>query len=50
MRNMGNAKKTITATPRQLESMVRIAEAIAKMRLAKEVNEKDVEEAVRLIK
>lgn len=50
MRNMGNAKKTITATPRQLESMVRISEAIAKMRLATEVTVKDVEEAVRLIK
>jgi len=50
MRNMGNAKKTITATPRQLESMIRISEAIAKMRLATEVEKKDVEEAVRLIK
>lgn len=50
MRNMGNASKTITATPRQLESMVRIAESIAKMRLATEVSSKDVEEAVRLIK
>ena len=47
---MGNAKKTITATPRQLESMIRISEAIAKMRLATEVQKKDVEEAVRLIK
>jgi len=50
MRNMGNAKRTITATPRQLESMVRIAESLAKMRLAVEVSQKDVEEAVRLIK
>lgn len=50
MRNMGNAKKTITATPRQLESMVRIAESIAKMRLAEEVLVSDVVEAVRLIK
>ena len=50
MRNMGNSKKTITATPRQLESMVRIAESLAKMRLATEVSQKDVEEAVRLIK
>jgi DNA replication licensing factor MCM4 len=50
MRNMGNSKKTITATPRQLESMIRISEAIAKMRLATEVERKDVEEAVRLIK
>lgn len=42
MRNMGNAKKTITATPRQLESMIRISEAIAKMRLATEVTPNDV--------
>jgi DNA replication licensing factor MCM4 len=50
MRNMGNTKKTITATPRQLDSMIRISEAIAKMRLATEVSEADVQEAVRLIK
>lgn len=50
MRNMGNARNTITATPRQLESMIRIAESIAKMRLATEVSQKDVEESVRLIK
>ena len=50
MRNMGSAKKTITATPRQLESMIRISEAIAKMRLATEVEKNDVEEAVRLIR
>lgn len=50
MRNMGNSKKTITATPRQLESMIRISEAIAKMRLATEVEKRDVEEAVRLIR
>ena len=50
MRNMGNSKKTITATPRQLESMIRIAEAIAKMRLSETVEKSDVDEAVRLIK
>lgn len=50
MRNMGQAKKTITATPRQLESMVRIAESLAKMKLQQEVTQQDVEEAVRLIK
>lgn len=49
MRNRGNASKTITATPRQLESMIRIAEALAKMRLNKVVEKRDVEEAVRLI-
>ena len=50
MRCLGNSKKTITATPRQLESMIRICEALAKMRLATEVAVSDVEEAVRLIK
>jgi DNA replication licensing factor MCM4 len=50
MRNMGNSKKTITATPRQLESMIRIAESIAKMRLSDTVEKRDVDEAVRLIK
>jgi DNA replicative helicase MCM subunit Mcm2 (Cdc46/Mcm family) len=30
---MGNNKKTITATPRQLDSMIRIAEALARMSL-----------------
>jgi DNA replication licensing factor MCM4 len=34
MRSMGNSAKTITATPRQLESLIRIAEALAKMRLS----------------
>ena len=34
MRNAGNAKKTITATPRQLDSLIRIAESNAKMRLS----------------
>ncbi len=50
MRAMGNNKKTITATPRQLESMIRIAESVAKMRLSDSVEKRDVEEAVRLIK
>jgi len=50
MRSLGNSKKTITATPRQLESMIRISEALAKMRLSDFVEKRDVEEAVRLIK
>lgn len=50
MRSLGNSKKTITATPRQLESMIRIAESLAKMRLADLVEKRDVDEAVRLIK
>ncbi len=50
MRNLGNSKKTITATPRQLESMIRLAESVAKMRLSETVEKSDVDEALRLIK
>ncbi|KAF3016203.1 hypothetical protein E8E14_011204 [Neopestalotiopsis sp. 37M] len=53
MRKMGQdvraAEKRITATTRQLESMIRLAEAHAKMRLSKTVTRNDVEEANRLI-
>jgi DNA replication licensing factor MCM4 len=42
--------RRITATTRQLESMIRLAEAHAKMRLSQTVEASDVEEAVRLIK
>ncbi|KAK9447482.1 MCM2/3/5 family-domain-containing protein [Limtongia smithiae] len=44
------AEKRITATTRQLESMIRLAEAHARMRLATEVTVDDVQEAVRLIR
>ncbi|KAF2753749.1 MCM-domain-containing protein [Pseudovirgaria hyperparasitica] len=44
------AERRITATTRQLESMIRLAEAHAKMRLSSIVEESDVVEAVRLIK
>ncbi|KAH8905077.1 MCM-domain-containing protein [Coniochaeta sp. PMI_546] len=54
MRKLGQdvraAEKRITATTRQLESMVRLAEAHAKMRLSETVNTDDVREAVRLIR
>lgn len=54
MRKLGEdvraAERRITATTRQLESMIRLAEAHAKMRLADEVTADDVREAVRLIK
>ncbi|KAF2493722.1 MCM-domain-containing protein [Lophium mytilinum] len=43
-------ERRITATTRQLESMIRLAEAHAKMRLSSVVTEHDVAEAVRLIK
>lgn len=47
---MRAAERRITATTRQLESMIRLAEAHAKMRLSEEVTADDVHEAVRLIK
>ncbi|MCJ1369576.1 hypothetical protein MMC20_000788 [Loxospora ochrophaea] len=54
MRKLGEdvraAERRITATTRQLESMIRLAEAHAKMRLSEEVTAADVLEAVRLIK
>ena len=50
MRNQGVGRNTITATPRQLESMVRLSEALARMRLSSTVERHDVAEAVRLMK
>lgn len=50
MRRMGGSGKTITATPRQLESLIRISQALAKMRLSHVVEEHDVMEAIRLMK
>ena len=44
-----SADKRITATTRQLESMIRLAEAHAKMRLSSTVTKADVQEANRLI-
>lgn len=53
MRSLGQdvraADKRITATTRQLESMIRLSEAHAKMRLAEVVTRDDVREANRLI-
>ena len=34
LREIGLSNKTISATPRQLESLIRISEAFAKMRLS----------------
>lgn len=50
MRKMGGNSKTITATPRQLESLIRLSEGLAKMRLGKAVERRDVLEAIRLMK
>ena len=42
--------KVITSTPRQLESLVRLSEALAKMKLSSTVEVSDVDEAARLVK
>lgn len=42
-------QKTITATPRQLESLIRISESLARMELSEWVKESHVEEATRLM-
>jgi len=50
LRNQGSSREVITATPRILESLIRISEALAKMELREEVRVPDVDEAVRLVK
>jgi DNA replicative helicase MCM subunit Mcm2 (Cdc46/Mcm family) len=51
MRSLGGrGSKTITATPRQLESMIRISQALAKMRMSSIVTASDVYESIRLMK
>jgi DNA replication licensing factor MCM4 len=44
----GHGRGQISAYPRQLESLIRLAEAHAKVRLSQDVEIVDVEEAVRL--
>lgn len=50
MRSMGMSRKIVSATPRQLESLIRLSEALARMRLCGTVSVQDVNEAVRLMK
>lgn len=47
--NIGGGKKVITATPRQLESLIRLAEAHARIRFSGVVEREDVDEAIRLM-
>eukprot|EP00124_Ichthyophonus_hoferi_P000539 Ihof_evm17s20 gene=Ihof_evmTU17s20 len=49
MRRVGQRSKTITATPRQLESLIRLSEALARMRYSQTVDRVDVVEAMRLV-
>lgn len=48
MRKIGAGRGQITAYPRQLESLIRLAEAHAKVRLSDLVQQVDVDEAIRL--
>lgn len=48
MRKIGSGRGQISAYPRQLESLIRLAEAHAKVRLSQKVEVVDVEEAWRL--
>jgi DNA replication licensing factor MCM4 len=50
MRTLGNGRNTISATPRQLESLIRLSEARARLRFSDNVEKEDVDEAIRLIK
>ncbi|KAK5648977.1 hypothetical protein RI129_003869 [Pyrocoelia pectoralis] len=48
MRKLGSGRGQISAYPRQLESLIRLSEAHAKVRLSQTVTVDDVEEACRL--
>jgi len=48
MRQVGSGRGQVTAFPRQLESLIRLAEAHAKLRFSQTVDLQDVEEASRL--
>lgn len=49
MRKMGANKNVVTATPRQLESLIRMSESLAKMEYSPVVYANHVIEAVSLI-
>lgn len=49
MRKVGSGRGQVSAYPRQLESLIRLAEAHAKMRLSDNVEVVDVQEAKRYL-
>jgi DNA replication licensing factor MCM4 len=50
MRSLGGkGSKTITATTRQLESLIRISQALAKMKLSNTATVDDVNESIRYL-
>jgi len=50
LRRFGSHRKNITATTRQLESLIRLSESLARMKLKTHVQKEDVEEALRLVR
>ena len=50
LRRLGAARRAISATPRQLESLIRLSEARARMRLSEVVTPEDAAEALRLVR
>merc|ERR1719387_3276348 len=50
LRNQGSTREVITATPRILESLIRLSEALAKLEIREVVTADDVAEAIRLLK
>jgi len=48
LRRDGRERKVVVATPRQLESLIRLSEALARMKLSETVTRDHVQEAVRL--
>eukprot|EP01080_Neovahlkampfia_damariscottae_P012116 gene12116-5608_t len=50
LRKLGMDRKQVSATTRQLESLIRLSESLARMRLSKMVEKSDVIEALRLVK
>jgi DNA replication licensing factor MCM4 len=50
LRRAGLQRRTVAATPRQLQSLIRLAEAHARIRLSRRVEHLDVDEALRLMR
>ncbi|MBS1263112.1 MAG: Minichromosome maintenance protein MCM [Methanonatronarchaeales archaeon] len=50
LRNAGEGDSPVPVTARQLEALVRLAEASARIRLAEEVTEEDASRAIRIVK
>ena len=50
LRRKGKDSGSVAITPRYLEGLVRLAEANAKMRLSKDVEEKDADTAIKLLR